>query len=146
MKKFILIASMLFAAHFLFANSITIDNQTNCEFSFSFRGLEDPSNPSTYFESPQIIISPGDSITYNSPNDVPGLSVASTATFYFIKGFCTEPPAAGANPNASVGDMGWGGPISVISAIYGYFPACKNYLPFTIFWQYIGNDIKVTIS
>lgn len=146
MKKIILILALAFLVNTLHANKITINNMTNCDFGFSFRGLDDPLNPSTYFESTQIIVPSGTTI-YNSPADVPGLSyLTSTATFYYIKGGCTEPPVAGASGDASVGSPGWGVPQSLNSAINNYFPVCNNNTAFTIIWGAGGTgDITVYI-
>lgn len=78
-----------------FENSITINNYNNTTLYYSLRGEEVYNDGTTYFESPEIMIAPGDVVHFDNPSEVPGLEyLDSTATFIFIKGYSPDCPGA----------------------------------------------------
>jgi hypothetical protein len=129
MKKvlltFICMLGVLFAAQ---ANTITIVNLTGCSCSFSFRGLGDPNLPGTYYESPYVTITPGNTV-YASPSMLPGMSgLPAGAIFKQIKGGVVSTLAG---TSLACGTADWG-PTSM-STLVGV--PCNNNNMVTASWQ-----------
>lgn len=133
MKKTILMmACCLFAAFQGFSNTITFLNYTNCNFTYSLRGLATPPTGSSYYESPMVTIPTGTTF-YASPAAVPGMSsLPATATFNFIKGYSLSTPTT---CDGSVGGTGWGVPQSLNTATQNCFPTCNNSAAYTVTWN-----------
>lgn len=130
-----------------FSNKITINNITGCEFYYSFRGLEDPLNPTSYFESEEILIPANQQVVFDMPSAIPGLSyLSSTATIYYIKGYCIELPSSNGSNDVSMGDVSWGYVSPFNTNTNNYYPNCNSNLSLKLSWNYgSNNDIFVTI-
>lgn len=119
-----------------FANSITINNNSNATLYYSLRGEEVYDDGTTYFESPEIMIAPGDVVHFDNPSEVPGLEyLDSTATFIFIKGFSPDCP----NVDLTVG-------CQFASAFYPYPSMLNNICPPTISFVIFSNAISLDCS
>lgn len=146
MRKYLFILICLFITNYGFSNKITIKNYTGCSFKYSFRGLGDSLDATSYFESEEILIPPNDSVVFISPSAIPSLAyLPSTSTFYYIKGYCIEMPAAGATNDVSMGDSAWGYTSPLITSNNNYYPACKGGALIVTWFQDSNNDIIVTI-
>lgn len=147
MNRFIYILILLLIGNEGFSNKITINNITGCEFYYSFRGLDDPLNPTSYFESEEILIPANQQVVFDSPSAIPGLSnLSSSATFYYIKGYCLELPSSNASNDVSIGDASWGFVSPFHTDTNNYYPVCNSNNSLTIVWMAdSNNDIFVTI-
>lgn len=148
MNKFICVLILFLMGSDGFSNQITINNWTGCEFYYSFRGLEDPLDPASYFESEEILIPANQQVVFDSPSAIPGLSnLSSTATFYYIKGYCLEiPSASNSNNEVSIGDANWGFVSPFYTSTNNYYPVCKSNTTLIITWAYdTNNNIIVSI-
>lgn len=93
MKKTLLLLIAFLMTIYSFANSITINNNSNATLYYSLRGEKVPGDPTTTFGSTEFEIIPGQTLYFNHPSAVPGLNnLPSTSVFSFIKGYTNDCP------------------------------------------------------